>query len=198
MKDPRVDAYIDEAPAYARPILEKLRATFHKADPAIEEAIKWGTPTFLHDGMVGGMAVFKKHVAFGFWKAAEMKDPEGLFEGHAKKSHFAIKVSTVRELPTLRVLTAYIKEAVKLNERGIQPTTKRKPPPKPPADFLAALKSERKALATFEGFSPSAQREYVDWITEAKREPTRVKRIATAVEWLAEGKPRNWKYMKTW
>jgi uncharacterized protein YdeI (YjbR/CyaY-like superfamily) len=199
--DPRVDRYIEDAPDFSRPILAKLRKLFQEAYPDIGETIKWSTPTFQHKSIVGGMAAFKKHVAYGFWNAKEMKDPEGLFAGKPKKSPFALKATTSKDLPGDRVLLAYIKEAVRLNEQGVKrspakKTAGKKPAPRPPADLLAALKKNRKALATFEGFSPSRRREYVEWITEAKREATREKRIATAVEWLAEGKPRNWKYMK--
>jgi len=199
--DPRVDAYIHAAPEFARPILEKIRNVFHKADPAIEENIKWGNPTFEHNGIVGGMGAFKKHVAFGFWNAPAMKDPEDLFANNAKKSPYAIKASTLKDLPTERVLVAYVKEAVKLNAAGIKRAgapAKKTPAPKAPTDLVAAFKKNKKAHTTFEGFSPSRQREYVEWITKAKREATRLKRVAQAIEWMAEGKPRNWKYDKKW
>ena len=194
--DPRVDAYIEKAPAYSRPILKKLRAMFHEADPTLVENIKWGNPTFEKKGIVAGMGAFKEHVAFGFWHAPRMKDPHGLFAGAPKKSPYAIKVARVDELPPARVLAAYVKDAVRLDGQGLKKRTK--PPLKPPADLLAALKKNRKAKATFDGFSPSRRRDYIEWVTSAKRDATRTKRIETAVAWLAEGKPRNWKYMKSW
>ena len=150
------------------------------------------------------MAAFKKHVAFGFWKAKGMRDPEGLFRGDAKQSPFAIKVSSIKDLPAAKVIVAYTKEAVSLNEKGVKASPssgkkkKAKSAPKAPDDLMKALKRSKKALSTFEGFSPSRKREYVEWVTQAKREDTRKKRVATAVEWMAEGKPRNWKYMKKW
>ena len=195
--DARVDAYIGKAPAYARPILTKLRKLAHRAHPAIEENIKWGTPTFEHKGIVMGMAAFRKHVAFGYWKAKAMRDPEKLFQGDAKASPFAIKVATVKDLPADKVLVAYTKEAVALNEAGVK-MGKPKPraAPTAPADLTAALKKNKKAAASFKAFSLSNKREYVEWITEAKREATREKRLAQAIEWMAEGKPRNWKYVK--
>ena len=199
--DPRVDTHIAKAPAYAQPILTKLRKLAHRASPAIEENIKWGTPTFEHEGIVMGMAAFKKHVAFGFWKAKAMKDPQELFKGGAKASPFAIKAATVKDLPADSVIVAYTKEAVGLNEAGVKSApnkrnTKPRAAPKAPADLAAALEKNKKAAATFKAFSPSNKREYVEWITEAKREATRGKRLAQAIEWMAEGKPRNWKYMK--
>ncbi len=202
--DPRIDAYIEKAPDYSKPILEKLRRLIHRAHPSIKESIKWSTPTFEHKGIVTGMSAFKKHVSFGFWKAKAMRDPAGLFKGDAKQSPFAIKVSSVKELPPDKVIVAYVKEAVDLNERGVKASPsagkkkKARAAPAAPADLMNALKRKKKALATFEGFSPSHKREYVEWIIGAKREETRRKRIATALEWMAEGKPRNWKYMKKW
>lgn len=202
--DPRIDAYIEDAPEYAQPILIKLRKLFHRAEPAIEENFKWSTPSFEFKGMVGGMAAFKKHVAFGFWKAKAMKDPEGIFQGDAKASPFALKVTAVKELPADKVIVAYIKEAVDLNKRGVKASPSsgkkktKKPAAKVPADLAAALKlkKNKKARETFDAFSPSRKREYTEWLTEAKRDETRQKRLATAIEWMAEGKPRNWKYMR--
>ena len=202
--DARVDAYIEKAPDYSKPILKKLRRLIHRAHPSIEESIKWSTPTFEYKGIVAGMSAFKKHVAFGFWKATAMRDPEGLFKGDTKQSPFAVKVSSVKDLPPDKVIVAYVKEAVDLNERGVKASPsggrkkKTRAAPKAPDDLMAALKRKKKALATFEGFSPSHKREYTEWVTQAKRAETRKKRIATAVEWMAEGKPRNWKYMKKW
>jgi uncharacterized protein YdeI (YjbR/CyaY-like superfamily) len=197
--DPRIDAYIENAPDFAQPIMTKVRKLFHRAYPDIGETIKWGNPTFEHKGIVGGFGAFKKHVAFGFWKAQAMADPENLFEGNVKASPVTIKWTSVKELPTDKVLVAYIKQAVKLNEDGVKAVKKktaRKPAPKAPPELMAALKKNKRALKTFEGFSPSAKREYCEWVSDAKREATRDKRIVQAVEWMAEGKPRNWKYMK--
>ena len=197
--DPAVDAYIEKAPDFARPILEKIRKIFHRADPRIEETVRWSAPHFDHKGMLGGMAAFKKHVSFGFWKAPLMRDPKKLFVGGGAQSSFAIKVEKLSDLPPERVLVAYVKEAVELNEKGVKTPKKKAPPkkaPRVPADLAAALKKNARARAAFEGFSPSHRREYVEWIEEAKRDETRAKRLKTTLEWLAEGKPRNWKYMK--
>jgi uncharacterized protein YdeI (YjbR/CyaY-like superfamily) len=202
-KNERIDEYIEKAAAFAQPILERIRADFHKASAKIDEDIKWSSPTFVHEGIVGGMGAFKKHVSFGFWRANELPDPEDLFGGEGGGSLFTVKVSSVKELPTSRVLQGYVKRAVQLNAETAKgaaskkkpATTKaKKPAPKPPADLVAALKKNAKARKTFEGFPPSAQRDYVEWITSAKREATREKRLATTLEWLAEGKRRNWKY----
>jgi uncharacterized protein YdeI (YjbR/CyaY-like superfamily) len=103
-------------------------------------------------------------------------------------------------LPSDRALTKHIKEAVKLHDSGV------KPAPRPRAtgkkelvvpDYLAAaLKKNKKALATFGQFNYSNKKEYVEWIGEAKTEETRKTRLQTAVEWMSEGKARNWKYAK--
>ena len=192
-----VDAYIASARDFARPILLKLRGLFHKACPKIEETIKWGFPHFEHLGLVGSMAAFKQHVSLGFWKGSVMSDPQGLFQGVGSTSMSAVKVSTIEDLPPDKVLLAYIKEAVRLNEQEVKvprPAKQAKRPPKVPADLAAALKRNKPAGKTFAAFSPSKRKEYIEWITGAKQQATRDRRLATAIEWLAEGKSRNWKY----
>lgn len=195
-----VDAYIAKSAPFARPILERVRRVFHKGCPEVTEGMKWGTPFFEYKGMLGGMAAFKEHCRLIFWKAQLMRDPDGLFVD--KGSMGALKIASVDELPPEKVLVAYVKEAAALNENNVKaPRPQQKPAAKElvvPDYFAAALRKNKKALATFEKFSYSHRKEYVEWITEAKQEATRAKRLATAIEWLAEGKPRNWKYMKEW
>jgi len=194
--DPRVDAYIAEAPPYARPILERLRATVHEACPGVEEALKWSAPSFQYaGGILCGMAAFKHHVSFGFWKHALV-----MGEGIPREGMGSFgKMTSLADLPPKQELVALVRKAMTLNEQGVKPAATRKtaprPPPVPPADLAAALAANKAAKATFDGFPPSQQREYVEWLTEAKREDTRSRRLAQAIEWLAEGKPRNWKYM---
>lgn len=190
-RNPEFDTYIAEAAEFARPILHKLRKLFHKACPDIEETIKWGFPHFEYRGVVGSMAAFKRHVSFGFWK-------EKLLTGDGNSAMFRNKVTDVAELPTDDILLATIREAVALNEQGVKVPKEKKARTELeiPDYFLAALKKNKKAKAAFEGFSYSHKKEYVEWVTEAKQEVTRAKRLATALEWLAEGKPRNWKYME--
>jgi uncharacterized protein YdeI (YjbR/CyaY-like superfamily) len=189
---PGVDAYIRKSAPFARPILTKVRALFHKACPDIEEAMKWSFPHFEYRGIVGSMAAFKQHATFGFWKASLMNDPYGLFnpnDAEGDTSMSRAKFTDVAELPPDQVLIEYIRAAVALNEQGIKvekPKPKKKPEADVPADLQAALKKNKKALAAFEAFSPSHRREYVEWIAEAKQEATRKKRVAQAVEWLAE------------
>jgi uncharacterized protein YdeI (YjbR/CyaY-like superfamily) len=190
-KSPELDAYIARAAPFAQPILERLRKAFHKADPEIRETMKWSMPHFEHDGIVANMAAFKQHVTWGFWKAALLEDPHGIL------TDVRLKVKDVSELPSEKILVEYIRRAVKLNEEGVKVERAPRPaapPPEVPDDLLAALKKNRQASAAFEKFSPSHKREYVEWITEAKQEATRAKRLAQAVEWIAEGKSRNWKY----
>lgn len=191
--DPRVDAYIDGAAEFAQPILAHLRAVVHRACPEVEETIKWGMPTFMYHGMLCGMAAFKQHVSFGFWKHSLVmgtgvaRDGMGSFGKVAKSS----------ELPAKSVLSGYIKKAMELNESGVKiaRTTRKRPALPTPEDLTAALNKNRKALATFQAFSPTNQRDYIEWLIEAKRPDTRNKRLAQAIEWLAQGKPRNWKYL---
>ena len=194
---PAVDAYIEAAAPFARPILTRLRAIVHEGAPEIHEEIKWSCPCFVGNKIVAGMAAFKQHATFGFWRAKELSDPERLFRGDLKAGMHDIKITSLADLPKKKVLVAYVKEAVALDAQA-KPAAKKKavrrPPSEAPAELMAALKKVKKALATYEAFSPSCQREYVEWIVSAKREETRHRRITQAVEWMAEGKPRNWKY----
>ena len=197
--NPEFDKYIAKSAEFARPILTKLRKLFHQACPEIEETMKWSFPHFEYKGVVGSMAAFKQHMSWGFWKAKLMKDPQGLLTMMENHTMGHGKVTDLSQLPSDRILLEYIREAVALNEQGVKaPAPKKKPKGDliVPNYFMAALKKNKKALATFEAFSPSNKREYVEWVTEAKQETTRDKRLAQAIEWMAEGKPRNWKYMK--
>jgi uncharacterized protein YdeI (YjbR/CyaY-like superfamily) len=196
-KDPRVDAYIGQAGDFAQPILKHLRKLVHSGCPAVEETIKWGVPHFMHKGMLASMAAFKEHCAFGFWKGkllASLKSDGKLWDAWGQYG----KLTTLADLPPDKVILAQVKEAAKLNDDGVkappQRKAKAKTPLRVPADLKAALKEDAAARATFEGFSYSHKKDYVQWITEAKTEATRQKRLATTLEWLAEGKSRNWKY----
>ena len=196
-KSPVVDAYIAKSAEFVRPILTRVRAAMHKACPQIEETMKWSVPHFEYKGVVASMAAFKQHASFGFWKQKLMDDPDGLFPAPGDSSMGGKKFRSVADLPTDAVLIRYIKAAVALNEKGAKvprPPKRKRPPPKPPADLVAAFRKNAKAKATFDALSPSQQREYVEWLTEAKQEATRQKRLAMAIEWMAEGKARHWKY----
>lgn len=191
-KDPRVDAYIEKSADFAKPILKHLREIVHKGCPDVEETIKWGMPAFDYKGILGGMAAFKAHCAFNLWKGsllgAKNRDAMGQFG----------RITALSDLPKDSVLLGYVEEAVRLNAEGVKAPRRPKEPKKPletPDDLARALKKNAKARETFEAFSPSHRREYVEWITEAKTEETRKKRLGTAIEWMAEGKPRMWKYM---
>src|ERR1051326_3969483 len=196
-KDPRIDAYIAKSADFAKPILAHIRKLVHQGCPEVEEAIKWNMPFFMYKGMFCQMAAFKTHCSFGFWKSKlvmgkatppndEDKDGMGQFG----------KISSLKDLPSDKKMLAYIKEAKRLNDEGIQKPSKPKPQgPRElviPTELTEALKKNKKAAATFDAFSYSHKKEYVEWITEAKREETKRQRLATTVAWLTEGKSRNW------
>lgn len=193
---PAVDAFIARAPEFARPILKRVRAAFHKGCPDLEERLKWGMPSFEYKGMMGMMAAFKAHTVWGFWRRKEMADPHKIFKSGGMGG--GGKITDISQLPSEKIIAEYVKAAARLNEAGPRKkaAAKPKPPVKVPPDFTKALKSNRKALATFEALPPSHRRDYVEWITGAKQDATRERRIATAIEWLAQGKSRNWKYEK--
>ncbi|GAA0710401.1 YdeI/OmpD-associated family protein [Dokdonella soli] len=196
--DPRIDAYIAKSADFARPILAHLREIVHAACPEVEETLKWSAPHFLYKGMLCGMAAFKQHCVFGFWKGKLIVADDGR-DLDAAMGQFG-RLAKIADLPQRKTLIAYVKKAVALNEASVKsPARVRTAAPRPPAavpdDLAAALKKNAKARATFEAFSPSGRREYIEWITDAKREATRTQRLATTLEWLAQGKQRNWKYM---
>jgi uncharacterized protein YdeI (YjbR/CyaY-like superfamily) len=201
MKNPAVDAYIAKSADFARPILRRLRALMHKADPKLTETIKWGVPHFEHAGLVASMAAFKQHVGFGFWSEHLIRkelgrDAERMFPKGGERGMGGRKFRALEELPPDALIVRTAKAAVALNESGERPPRvwKPKPPPKAPPDLVAALKKNAKARATFEKLTPGKQREYVEWLVEAKQAVTRDRRLAQAIEWLAAGKPRYWKY----
>ena len=196
-KNPKVDAYIAKQPESARLIMEKLRKAFHKGCPQLEEKIKWGIPSFEYKGMMVGFGGFKKHVSWGFWKASIMDDPDGILGDKAKASPMSNKVTDVKELPTQAVIVKYVKQAAKLNDEGVKPTKKQrtKPELKAPSYLTGAIKKNKDAQKHWKAFTPAKRREYIEWVTGAKQEATREKRLKQTVEWVSEGKPRNWKYM---
>jgi uncharacterized protein YdeI (YjbR/CyaY-like superfamily) len=193
-KDKRIDAYVDNAASFAKPILTHIRQVVHEACPDCEETLKWGHPSFMYNGIMCGMAAFKEYCAFHFWKGALIIENA---TGDQMWGQLG-RLTKVSDLPPKKTLAGYVKKAVELNELGTK-VPKRPTKPKKelamPEPFMAAIKKNKKALTGFEAFSPSHKREYIEWITDAKGEDTRARRIAQAVEWMAEGKPRNWKYM---
>ncbi|HET9294053.1 MAG TPA: YdeI/OmpD-associated family protein [Gemmatimonadales bacterium] len=196
-RDPRIDAYIDRSAEFARPILTHIRSVVHAACPDVEETLKWGSPSFMYKGILCGMAAFKQHCAFGFWKGSLILGPDGRRADEAM-GQFG-RITKPSDLPSKRVLTGYVKQAMRLNEEGTtvkRPLKRPKPPLRVPIELKRALEKNRKARETFEGFTPSNKRDYAEWIAEAKGAETRQRRLAQAIEWMAQGKPRNWKYMR--
>lgn len=197
--DARVDAYIEKAAPFAKPILIKIRKLIFQACPEALETIKWSFPNYeVHGSMLCSMAAFKEHCAMGFWKASILKDPDGILKLADKHSMGHLdKLISLKDLPSDKILLAYLKEAALLNKNKVK-LTRPKPAPKKdlplPELLIVALKKNKKAAAGFEAFSPSQKREYIEWIHEAKTAGTLEKRVTTTVEWSAEGKSRNWKY----
>jgi len=200
-KDPRVDAFIKKSAGFARPILAHLRRVVHAGCPGVEETLKWGFPHFEYKGILCSMASFKEHCAFGFWKQSLLAEMRPIRDavGDDAMGQFG-RITSLSDLPDEKTLIRLVSEAAALNDRGVK--IPRKPRPKtPPAlrvpdYFMSALRGNRKALATFEGFNYSRRKDYVEWVTEARREETRASRLETAVAWMAAGKERNWKYAR--
>lgn len=198
----KVDDYITLSAEFAQPILWHIMELVHKACPDVEETFKWSFPCFMYKGnMLCSMAAFKQHCSFGFWLEAKMKDPHKVLSRGKQREgmgHLG-KITSVKDFPSDKIMIAYIKEAMALIDKGEKMTKaapKPKTPLKIPAYFKTALSKNKKALNTFENFTYSQKKEYVVWVTEAKTEETRNSRLKTAIEWMSEGKIRNWKYLK--
>ena len=197
---PKIDEYIEKSQDFAKPILYYIRKTVHEFCPDAEETIKWSFPHFMYKGKnLCAMASFKQHCIFGFWLEKEMKTMQEFTKDIEKNSMFSLgKITKIEDLPSKPQLKKAIREAMELTDMGI--TMKKAAPSKTeievPDEFQNALNENRKALEFFEKSSPSCRKEYIMWITEAKTETTRNKRMAQALEWISEGKGRNWKYEK--
>jgi uncharacterized protein YdeI (YjbR/CyaY-like superfamily) len=199
-KDPRVDAYITKSADFARPILEHIRDAVHATCPEVKETIKWGMPFFMYKGMLCSMAAFKSHCTLGFIHESlrsGLPDSPGASEAMGTFG----KLTALGDLPSEVKIANYIRKAIKLNEAGMKAMGGRQKKEKRdltvPHDLAASLRENKKALATFEAFSYSKKRDYIDWLDEAKSEDTRKKRLVTAIEWISAGKERNWKYTQT-
>lgn len=194
--DPRVDAYIEKSQDFAKPVLAHLRALIHEVCPDVTETLKWSMPSFEYKGMLCGLASFKNHCTFGFWKEALLKEVK--FPVKNAMGSFG-RITSLKDLPDDATMRSIIKEAVRLNDENIKVPKKKAVKSTDVAlpDVLReALALNDAAAENFGNFPPSAQREYIEWITEAKTDATRDKRLATTIEWLTEGKRRNWKYEK--
>ncbi|WP_158820945.1 YdeI/OmpD-associated family protein [Granulicella sp. S156] len=199
-----VDAYIAKSAPFAQPILIHLREIVHEAAPDVEEAMKWSRPFFMYRGVIlGNISAFKEHCSFGLWgtEIAEILRAEGIASSEGMGTFG--RIASLKNLPPRKKLVSYVKQAAKMIDEGVRtkslsmrPRVAKLPVDVPEA-LTAALKKNKAAAKKFEAMSPSCRREYSEWIAEAKREETRDKRIATALEWIAEGKSRNWKYEKS-
>jgi uncharacterized protein YdeI (YjbR/CyaY-like superfamily) len=197
-RDPRIDDYIAKAKPFAQEILIHIRERVHLLCPEVDETIKWGFPHFEYKNeLLCSMAAFKEHCAFGFWKAALLTDPVLSENRDAAMGHLG-KLKSIHDLPPN--FDKLVKEAMSFNEQGIKvpkkPAANRKEYLMPP-EFEQALRENHHAWEVFDKFSYSHRKEYIEWIVEAKTEATRNKRIAQAIEWLKEGKERNWKYARS-
>ncbi|MCU0373466.1 MAG: YdeI/OmpD-associated family protein [Ignavibacteria bacterium] len=196
-----IDAYISKSQPFARPVLKHLRTLIHNACPDVKEILKWSFPHFDYKGMMCSMASFKQHCAFNFWKSSLMSDSAGFMKnrGEGGMGNFG-KIKSLDDLPPDKIIISYVKEAMKLNDDDIKITTKPKVTGNKELDvpeyFLKALKKNKEAVEFFNKSSYSFKKEYVMWVTGAKTDTTREARVNTSVEWISEGKPRNWKYIK--
>jgi uncharacterized protein YdeI (YjbR/CyaY-like superfamily) len=199
LTDPRIDTYINKSAPFAQPILRHIRRLVHKACPEVEETLKWGFPHFDYKGIMVSAAAFKTHCTLNIWKASLIEGLGDIAEGDSAMGQFG-RITEISDLPDDETLLAYLREAKRLNDENI------KVPQKPkdtsvkelvvPDILLQALKDNPLAAETWDKFAYSHRKEYVNWINEAKTDATRNSRLATAIEWLAEGKTQTWRYSR--
>lgn len=201
--DPRIDDYIAQSADFAVPVLEYLRSLVHEVYPDVKETMKWSFPHFEYKGSIlCSMASFKQHCSFGFWLESRLNDPDKLLAANGERTGMGSlgKIAGMDDLPPKEALEGFIRQAIQLIDSGVKMSKESKPPANRdlvvPEYFQNALAGNPEALKTFTGFSYTQKKEYVEWVVDAKAEATRQKRIATALEWLAEGKIRNWKYIR--
>jgi uncharacterized protein YdeI (YjbR/CyaY-like superfamily) len=200
-RDDRVDAYIAKSADFAKPILHHLRQLVHSGCPDVEETIKWGFPNFVYHGLLCNMASFKQHCSFGFWKTTRISDSRNLLSkiGKTALGNFG-QLRSLTDLPPDKIIIAFVQQAAELNAQGVKVPSRNKGTEKKvlkvPKYFKDALSKDSRALKTFKSFSYTNKKEYVDWLTEAKTEETRNKRLVNSIQWLSQGKIRNWKYLK--
>jgi uncharacterized protein YdeI (YjbR/CyaY-like superfamily) len=199
--DIRVDHYIDKSADFAKPILKYLRELVHETSPLLTETMKWGFPFFDYKGTVCQMSAFKEHCAFGFWKVSLLNDAHHVIKRGDEAAGSIGRIYSMDDLPSKEILTDLILQAIALNEKGVKVQAIKKAPSEKteliiPDYFIDFLGKDPKVKEAFEKFSYSHKKEYTEWITEAKSEATRQKRMETAAEWIAEGKSRNWKYQR--
>lgn len=197
--DSRVDAYIAKSADFAKPILTHLRHLVHQASPELRETMKWSCPFFDHEGTVCQLAAFKEHCAFGFWKAAMMEDPYQILNQEPDTAGSLGRITSIADLPTDEILIQYIRQALALNVNGVKAPARNKSKTDKselqlPLYFTEILDQNAMVREQFEKFSPSQKKEYISWFEEAKTEITRTKRLDIAMEWISEGKKRNWKF----
>jgi len=194
-RDKRIDVYIEKSPEFAHQILKTIREAVHQGCPDVEETMKWSFPHFDYKGILCSMAAFKQHCAFGFWKGSMIVEQKP-YPSMGSMGQFG-RMTSIKDLPSRKTLVSYVQKATALNEKGIKKPSKPRTVPKEltiPEYFSRAVKQNKKALTTFASFPYSKKKDYVEWVSEAKSDETRQRRLQTSVEWLAQGKARNWKY----
>lgn len=195
--NPKVDEYIKNAQPFAQPILKHIRELMHKGCPELTETIKWGMPHFEYQGVIASMAAFKEHAVFGFWKQDLIPGMKQYVKEKEAMGSWG-RITSLKGIPPDNDIIEFVRVAAALNKQGVKSPKRAQKPVifEMPDDFFRAIQMNKKALKTYEAFSPSNKRDYTEWINSAKTDETRASRMETAIDWMSEGKPRMWKYIK--
>lgn len=188
MSKEQIDEYIAGKEAWARPFLTKLRQLVLTANPKMEQEWKWKAPAFTHHGIVCLLWGFKAHVSLTFSDGNLLDDPNQVFDDCGGNEHNrALKLRAGDTIPEKQIV-AWVKSACEINEKGLKPKAKQAAPKAKAvtvsADFDKALKKNKAVKEFFDSLSPSCKRAYTEWVDEAKREETKLKRIAKGIEAL--------------
>lgn len=186
--DPRVDAIIEKADDFAKPIMRQLRSLLQHTVPEATETIRSGFASFDYKGPFCSVGIFKDHVSLGFWKQKLLEDAEGLLAPAGKLS----KITSIENLPEDGVITGLIEKAARLNDFSDKPEiiqhTSGENAETLPEDFAAALALNILANNAFENLDADAQKEYLTWIGEAQTNTDRTRRIETGLHQISQGK----------
>jgi hypothetical protein len=187
----QINQYMAELPEWQRRMLVRLRQLIHEAAPEVEEAWRWDKPHFDNAGIMVGLCAFKEHVAVWFHKGALLKDTKKLFEATARTEEKGMRAYKLHEGDKINeaAFLDLVKQAVAVNDKGTK-LREAKPTKKAlvvPEDLEQVLRKDPTAWANWEAFPVGHRRAYVEWVTDARQEETRKRRIAQSLEKIREG-----------
>lgn len=191
-----VEDYLDGHVEW-RPLLERLRVIMNECE--VEETVKWGQPCYTHEGKnVAGIGAFKEFVSVWFFQGALLRDEHGVLvnaqEGRTRAMR-QWRFQAVEEIDET-LLRAYVDESIENQRQGKAIKAERKKPVEVPDELAGALAEDREAGERFDALTPGKQREYTEYIAQAKLAETRVRRLEKILPMIRAGHGLNDRYKK--